>query len=98
MSIYQIMISKMPLQTTRNFLEVSESINDSLQILKALNTLAADYLQSRQINMAITYYFEAYKTIFRCKDQTFCLLKEKAATFAGNRELICHARVIPIMR
>lgn len=67
----------------KKFLEVSESINDSLQILKALNTLAADYLQSRQINNAITYYFEAYKLFSDVKTNHFALLKEKAATLQG---------------
>jgi len=74
---------KNAIENHKKSLEVSESINDSLQILKALNTLAADYLHSMQINNAITYYFKTYKLFSDVEISHFALLKEKAAMLQG---------------
>ena len=71
----------------KKYLDVSESINDTLQILKALNLLAGDYLQTRQMSDAITHYFRAYKLFRNLTSDHHAVLKEKAATLRGIGEL-----------
>ena len=71
----------------KKHLEISESINDSLQILKALNLLAVDHLQSKHLNEAIVYYFNAYELFANLSSDHHAVLKEKAITLNGIGEL-----------
>lgn len=53
------------LENHKQYLELSKQLNDSVQILKALNLLASENLQLQQITQAVDYYFEAYDMFYK---------------------------------
>lgn len=67
----------------QKYLEYAKSVNDTLQILRALNSLAEDYRKACRMNDAVESYFSAY----RLSSQTHChhplTVSERARTHYG---------------